>query len=178
VTGGPPRRWDDDSAEEDAEAHRARELARLERWMAEQKTRPLADALEAHGILPGDSDGDGDGWAGPVVLPGWWDEVAAPTDPCPWCQRNVPAAPCPECREGRAADADPPSVRAWWASLTAEARRLHIAASYGTDPWSGRRCTIRIEWSDLAADGQILTRYPLYFGCAPDGIYWGTRRGA
>ena len=172
MTGDPPRRWPDDSPEEDAEAHRARELARLERWMAGQKVRPLADALEAHGLLPA----DGEGWTGPLILPDWWNAIPAPADPCPWCQRNVPAAPCPECREGRAADADPPSVWAWWASLTAEARRGNIAARFGTDPWSGRHCVIRQEWTNLDSDGQIRTTYPLYFGAAPAGIYWGARR--
>ena len=172
MTSDPTRRWDDDSPEEDAEAHRARELARLERWMQEQKARPLTDALTEHGMLPG----DGEGMAGPVILPPWWDEVPAPANPCPWCQRSVPASPCPECREARAADLDPPAAWAWWPSLSAEARRLHIAATYGTDPWSGQRCTISIEWTDISSDGEVSTTYPLYSGAAPDGIYWGAQR--
>lgn len=172
MTGDPPRRWPDDSPEEDAAAHQARELAKLERWMAGQKVRPLADALESHGMLPG----DGDGMAGPVILPDWWDEIPAPANPCPWCQRNVPASPCPECREARAADIDPPPTWAWWPSLTAEARRLHIAASYGTDPWSGRRCVIRMEWTDISSDEEVRTAYLPYFGAAPAGIFWGAQR--
>jgi hypothetical protein len=168
----PPGRWPRDSEAEDFEAHRAHELDGLQRWTTEQRTRPLADALEEHGVLPG----DGQGWAGPLVLPAWWHDVKPPATPCPWCQRPVPASPCPECREARAADADPPSMWAWWASLTAEARRVNIAGSYSTDPWSGRRCTIRIEWTDIDAEGQISTTYPLWFGAAPAGIYWGAAR--
>jgi hypothetical protein len=174
VTGDPTRRWPDDSPEEDAETHRAAELARLERWAAEQKVRPLTDALESHGLIhePGES------WAGRVILPDWWDEIPAPPGACPWCQRNVPAAPCPECREARAAaaDADPPPTWAWWPSLSAEARRFHIAATYHTDPWSGRRCEIRMEWIDMDSEGQIRTTDLPYSGAAPAGIYWGADR--
>jgi len=171
VTGD--RRWADDSPEEDFKVHQAHEEDRLKVWVGEQKTRPLADALEAHGLIrePGET------WAGPVVLPDWWDEIPAPANPCPWCQRNVPASPCPECREARAADdVDPPAAWAWWPSLTAEARRLHIAASYGTDPWSGRRCSIHMEWTDISSDGEVRTTYPPYSGAAPAGIFWGARR--
>lgn len=174
MTGDLPRRWADDSPEEDAEAHRARELARLEAWAREQKVRPLADALTEHGLLPG----DGEGWTGPVILPDWWDQVAPPANPCPSCQRNVPASPCPECREARATDLDLPSTWAWWPSLSAEARRLHIAATYGTDPWSGRRCTIRRESTDVDSEGQVRTTHELYRGAAPAGIYWGAARRA
>lgn len=171
MTGDPPRRWGDDSAEEDAEAHRATELAKLEAWMREQKTRPLADELEAGGVIrePGES------WAGPVILPDWWSDIAPPAHPCPWCQRNVPASPCPECRAARAADADPPATWAWWPSLTAEARRMHIAATYGVDPWSGQRCTIHREWTDVDSEGQVRTTHELYRGAAPAGIYWGAQ---
>jgi len=174
MTADPPRRWDDDSAGEDAEVHRARELARLEQWMAEQKLRPLADALTAAGLIrePGEC------WAGPLVLPAWWDEVGEPPGACPWCQRPVPAAPCPECRAGRAAGIDPPALWDWWAALPPAGRRLHIAASYSTDPWSGRHCVIRIEWTDTGPDGEIRTTHPLYYGCAPAGIFWGARRRA
>lgn len=172
MTSDPARRWPDDSPEEDAEAHRHRELARLEQWGQMQKLRPLTDALEEHGVLPG----GGEGWTGPVILPDWWDEIPAPANPCPWCQRDVPASPCPECREARAQDVDPPAAWAWWPSLSAAARRLHIAAAYGTDPWSGRRCTISIEWTDVGSDGEIRTTDLPYFGCAPAGIYWGAQR--
>jgi hypothetical protein len=171
MTGGPPRRWPDDSPEEDAEAYRAAELARLEQWMREQKLRPLTDALGAAGVArePGEC------WAGPVILPDWWDQVPEPGHCCPWCQRPGVPSPCPECREARAADADPPSLWAWWASLAPAARRLHIAASYGTDPWSGRHCSIRMEWTSTDAEGQIRTTHPPYLGAAPAGVYWGTR---
>ena len=172
MTGDPPRRWGDDSAEEVAEVHRARELARLEQWMREQKVRPFTDALAEHGILPG----GGEGWAGPVILPDWWDQMPEPGGQCPWCQRPVPASPCPECREARAADVDPASTWAWWAGLTAPARRMHIAATYGTDPWSGQRCTIHREWTDVDSEGQVRTTHELYRGAAPAGIYWGARR--
>jgi hypothetical protein len=171
MTGDAPRRWDDDSAEEDAEVHRARELARLEQWTAEQKTRPLTDALESHGILPG----DGQGWAGPPITPDWWDQVAEPHDQCPWCQRPGVPSPCGECRAAREQDIDPASLWAWWASLAPARRRLHIAASYGVDPWSGRRVRIGVEWTGIDAAGQIRTAVPRYTGCAPAGIYWGAR---
>jgi hypothetical protein len=140
----------------------------------EQKVRPLADALTEHGLLPD----DGEGWTGPLILPDWWGDIPAPANPCPWCQRQVGASPCPECREARASDIDPPSTWAWWPSLSAEARRVHIAATYGTDPWSGRRCTIRRESTDIDPDGQISTTCLPYLGAAPDGIYWGAARRA
>jgi hypothetical protein len=173
TTPDPPRRWPDDSAEEDAEAHRAAELARLDQWMREQKLKPLTDTLTEHGVLPG----DGQGWSGPLVLPDWWDEIRPPADPCPWCQRPGVPAPCPECRAARATDVDQPAEWVFWARCTPAQRRVHIAASYSTDPWSGRHCTIRIEWTDLDAEGRIRTAYPLWFGAAPRGIYWA-RRGA
>ena len=174
MTSDPARRWPDDSPGEDAETHRVRELARLERWVAEQKVRPLADALESHGLIRE----PGEGWTGPPITPDWWDDIPAPADPCPWCQRDVPASPCPECREARAADADadPPLAWAWWASLSAEARRFHIAATYHIDPWSGRRCSISMEWTDMDSEGQIRTTDLSYSGAAPAGIYWGAQR--
>ena len=172
MTGDLPRRWPDDSPEEDFEVNRALELDGLQRWGREQKVRPLTDALAGHGVLPGDDQG----MAGPVILPDWWDEIPVPANPCPWCQRNVPASPCPECRQARAADGDPPPMWAWWPSLSAGARRLHIAAAYHTDPWSGRRCAIRKEWTDVGSDGEVRTTHRLYAGCAPAGIYWGAQR--
>ena len=164
MTSDPPRRWPDDSPEEDVEAHRATELARFERSMAGEKTRPLAGALEAHGVLPA----DGDGWAGPLILPDWWDDIPAPANPCPACQRpgvvtryfdGDPArpVPCPECCQALADGADPPATWTWWPSLPAGARRLHIAAPYGTDPWSGRRCVIRQESTSIGSEGEIRT---------------------
>jgi hypothetical protein len=102
MTDGPPRRWDDDSSEEDAEVHRARELARLQRWMAE------------HGMLPGDA---AESLAGPVTLPDWWHDVAEPGDCCPWCQQPGVPSPCAECRTARETGGDPAALWAWWASL-------------------------------------------------------------
>ena len=171
-----PRRWPDDSPAEDAEAERAAELDRLDQWAREQKTRPLADALTEHGIMPGDPGGES--WSGPLVLPDWWDDIPEPLDQCPWCQRRGVPSPCPECRAARAADADQPAEWAWWPRCTPAQRRLHIAATYGTDPWSGRHCRIYTEWTDVDAAGQISTTYPLWFGAAPAGIYWGARRSA
>jgi hypothetical protein len=160
------RRWGDDSPEEDAEAHRARELARLERWMAEQKTRPLRDLL---------GEPNGQGYAGPLVLPDWWDQVPEPGQVCPWCQRPGFAEPCPECCQAREqATSDPPGTWTWWPSLTGQARRLHIAARYGTDPWSGRRVAIYMESIDVDPQGQVSSGQHRYTGCPPDGIYWKT----
>lgn len=164
----PPGRWPRDSEAEDFEVRRATELDRLARWGREQKLRPLTDALAEHGILPG----DGQGWPGPLVLPDWWDQIPEPGHCCPWCQRPDVPAPCPECREARAAGADPPALWAWWVRCTAAQRRLNIAGSYSTDPWSGRRCTIGQEWTDIDAEGQISTTYPPWRGAAPAGTYW------
>ena len=133
--------------EEDAEVHRARELARLEQWTAEQKASRSPTRWTVHGMLPG--DGDGLGRAGRSCRTGG--TRSRPRRTVPVVPAAVPASPCPECREARAADARPAAAWAWWPSLSAEARRLHIAATYGTDPWSGRRCAIRIEWTDVAA---------------------------
>jgi hypothetical protein len=174
VTGDLPRRWPDDSPEEDFEVRRAQDIDGLARWTREQKLRPLTDVLGEHGL----QRGDGQGWYGPLVLPDWWDEIRPPADPCPWCQRSGVPAPCPECRAARATGVDQPAEWAFWARCTPTQRRVHIAASYSIDPWSGRHCAIRIERTDLDAEGQILTRYPLYFGAAPRGIYWRARRGA
>ena len=157
MTGDPPRRWPDDSPEEDFKVHQAREEDRMKVWVAEQKARPLTDTLQEHGLLPGD---DSEGCAGLVILPDWWDEIPEPGHCCPWCQRPGVPSPCPECREARATDVDPPAAWVWWASLTAGARRAHIAARFGTD------------------QGQISTTNLPYSGAAPDGIYWGTVRRA
>jgi hypothetical protein len=75
MSDDPPRRWPDDSPEEDAEAHRQRELARLERWIAEQRVKPLTDALESHGLQRGDA---AESIAGPIVVPDWWDGIPEP----------------------------------------------------------------------------------------------------
>jgi hypothetical protein len=165
----PPGRWRRDSPEEDAEAHRARELARLDRWAAEQRLRPFKDALTSHGI----EEGEAPGYAGPLTTPEWWDEIPAPAHPCPWCQREVSASPCPECRAARA-EIPEPAVWAWWASLTPPRRRLNIAAAYRVDPWSGRRCVIYLDWITEGAEGLDAARLP-YAGAAPRGIYWGAR---
>ena len=165
MTTDPPRHWPDDSPEEDFEAHRQQDIDRLGRWTAEQKHRPLRDLL---------GEPSGQGYAGPLILPDWWDQVPEPGQVCPWCQRPGVPAPCPECRQARAADVDPPWVWAWWASLTAPARRLHIAARYGTDPWSGRRVAIYQEGIDVDPEGQVSSGQSLWRGCPPDGIYWKT----
>ena len=162
LTADPPRRWPDDSPEEDAEAHRQQELARLERWMAEQKTRPLRDLL---------GEPSGQGYSGTLILPDWWDQVPEPGQVCPWCQRPGVPAPCPECRQARAADPDP-WAWAWWAGLAPALRRLHIAARYGTDPWSGRRVAIYQEGIDVDPEGQVSSGQSRWTGWPPDGIYW------
>ena len=172
MTDDPPRRWPDDSPEEDFKVHQAQEEDRAKQWIGEQKLRPLTDALESHGMLPGDDQV----MTGPLVLPDWWDEIPEPHDQCPWCQRPGVPSPCPECRAARATDVDSAAAWSWWAGLTPAPRRLHIAAAYGTDPWSGSRVTIRMEWTDVDAEGRIRTTYPSYFGCAPAGIFWGAQR--
>ena len=157
-----PRRWPDDSPEEDAAAHQAREVARFERWMAEQKTRPLRDLL---------GEPEGQGYAGPLILPDWWDQIPEPGHAArgasgPESQRPALSAarpaPPPPTRPPRG-----PGGRA-----CAPARRLHIAARYRTDPWSGRRVAIYKEGIDVDPEGQVSSGQSLYTGCPPDGIYW------
>jgi hypothetical protein len=173
MTADPPRRWRDDSPEEDAEAHRAAEMGRLERRMAWEKARPLADALGAHGAFPADAES----WAGAVIMPDWWNQVPEPHDQCMWCQRPGVASPCGECRAARQDAADPPAAWAWWARLTPAQQRLNIAARFGTDPWTGRPARIEMEWTDAGQEGITITR-DRYLGCTPDGIYWQARRRA
>ena len=83
-------------------------------------------------------------------------------------------APCGDCRQARATAGDPPALWAWWATLTPARRRLHIAARFGTDPWTGRHVRITAEWTEVDADEQIGTTHLRYLGCTPDGIYWKT----
>ena len=168
----PPRRWADDSPEEDAEVaprRRARQARTVDAPSSGPGRWPTRSA--EHGILPG----DGEGWAGPLILPDWWDEIPEPGDCCPWCQRHVPA-PCPECREARAADATRPPRGPGGLAAPRRSAGSTSPRRYGTDPWSGRRCTIRREWTDVDAEGQIRTTHPLYRGAAPAGIYWGAQR--
>jgi hypothetical protein len=155
MSDDPPRRWPDDSPEEDAEAHRQRELARLERWIAEQRVKPLTDALESHGLQRGDA---AESIAGPIVVPDWWDGIPEPGDCCPWCQRPGTATiPCDQCRAAREQNDDPASLWAWWASLAPPRRRLFLAARWRHDPWTGRPARIEIEWTDVNSDDEIAT---------------------
>lgn len=179
-----PGRWPRDSKQENDAVHQATEGDRLKTWIGEQKLKPLADAL---GVPPGNPEGT-ESWAGQVITPEWWDDVAEPAAPCPWCQRPGVPAPCPECRQGHAADTDPPSLWSWWAKLSPAWRRLHIAARFGTDPWSSRRVVIYREWTDTGPEGTdadpeladpdtdtewwISAGRHRYTGCTPDGIYW------
>jgi len=163
MTSDPPRRWADDSPEEDAEVHRQQELARLERWMGEQKTRPIRDLL---------GEPSGQGYAGALLLPDWWDGIPEPHDQCPWCQRPGVPAPCPECRQAREQAGDPAVAWTRWAALAPSLRRLDIAGAYRVDPWSGRRVTIWVEWTDVDPEGQVLSGRHRYPGVTPDGIYW------
>ena len=140
----------------------------------EQKARPLTDALIEHGLLPGDPAPNP--CMAAFIVPDWWPEIPEPHDQCMWCQRPGMPSPCGECTAARAADADPPPVWAFWAGCTPAQRRFHIAARFGTDPWSGRRCTIRQEQTEMNAEGEIRTERLPYFGAAPDGIYWGAQR--
>jgi hypothetical protein len=165
MTDDDPGRWPRDSAQEDFEAHRATELDRLARWSREQKLRPLTEALESHGIQPGDA---AESWPGPVTLPDWWHEIPEPHDQCPWCQRPGRPSTCAECRTAREQAGDPAARWAWWARLSPAQRRLWLAARHGTDPWSGRRVRIEIEWTDVDADESIATaRYRFHLITPP-----------
>jgi hypothetical protein len=183
MTSDPPRRWDDDSPEEDFEANRAAEADKLTSWAEAQKTRPLADALEQHGLLPRNPGGES--WVA-LIVPDWWAGIPEPHGQCPTCQRpgvvtrffdGDPSRPamCPECSAAFYADPDPAPLWAWWSGLDPAARRLHIAARHGTDPWSGRHCIIEAEWTSVTPDGEISTDRDRYLGCPPAGIYWAAR---
>jgi hypothetical protein len=176
MTGDPARRWPDDSPAEDAEADRAADRDRLDQWAREQKTRPLADALAEHGLLPGDA---AESWCSPPILPGWWDTVPAPPNPCPWCQRDVPAAPCPECRAAREHGGDPAALWAWWLGLDPARRRVYLAAKWRTDPWTGRPVRIEVEWTDVDADGGAIATARLPFVPIVPSTAWslGARAG-
>ena len=157
------RRWPDDSPEEDAEVHRAAELAKLDQWMREQKTRPLADALKADGALPG----GGEVLRSTLILPAWWHDVAEPHDQCWACQRPGVASPCGECRTAREQATDQAAETiAWstWAALTAARRRLLLAARWRRDPWTGRPVSITIDRTEVDSDGNAAPtgRHPFH----------------
>jgi hypothetical protein len=139
---GTPLRWERDSQEEDFEAARARELDALARWGREQRLKPLTDALEAHGLVREQREG----WGG-YVVPSWWAQAAPPERACPWCQ--APAedddAVCGSCADAQAAAGDPDSLTGWWEALSPLARRLHLSAAHGLDPWTGRAVRIGYE---------------------------------
>jgi hypothetical protein len=156
------------TSDPDEEAERRRQIRDLDQWMREQKIREIADHLGLPPPPPGES------WAGSVITPQWWDQVPEPGSGCPWCQRPGIPSPCGDCRQARATAGDPPALWAWWATLTPARRRLHIAARFGTDPWTGRHVRITAEWTEVDADEQIGTTHLRYLGCTPDGIYWKT----
>jgi hypothetical protein len=139
---GGPLRWERDSKAEGDEAHRASEIDKLARWAREQRLRPLTDALEAHGITRDDREG----W-GRYIVPSWWPRVPPPETACPWCESpgDGHSEICEGCLDAQAAAGDPPSMIAWWRSLAPIARRLHLGAVHGIDPWTGRAVTISYE---------------------------------
>lgn len=158
------QRWEPDGPEEAAAAHGASELDRFRRRRREERwgIRQRSEAFPSR-----------------LILPPWWHDTGQP-DPgrcCPWCQRPGVPAPCPECRAAREAADDPPRLWAWWAGLSPGMRRLHIAARFRTDPWSGRALeeAIAIEWSSVT-EMEMSTTRPPFSGCTPDGIYWQARR--
>jgi len=165
-----PLRWPRDSAEEDAEAHRAAELDRLGGWAREQRLRPLTDTLEAHGITRDHRES----W-GRYIVPSWWAETEPPAAACPWCQAPGPPVTCGPCAAAQAASPGPGSLTGWWESLTPLGRRLHLSARWGTDPWTGR--AVRIEFETTAIDeeaGLGVSRARLHSPAPPTS--WDTRR--
>ena len=161
MTGDPPRKWPDDSPEEDFEVHRAREIDKLGRFPREQISRPLVDALEGHGL----TREPGEAWAGALLTPDWWAEVREPHDQCWGCQRPGVASPCGDCRTAREQGDDAAEAVAWswWAGLAAADRRLLLAARWRRDPWTGRPVRIETEWTDVGSDGTITTgRHPFH----------------
>ncbi len=160
MTGDP--RWPRDSEQEDAEVHRAAELDKLERWIREEKTRPLTDALAGHGVLPG----GGELLRASFILPGWWDEVPEPGGQCWACQRPGVPSPCGQCRAAREQSSDPAEAVAWswWTGLAAGDRRLLLAARWRRDPWTGRPVRIETDWAEAdSSDGNVTTgRHPFH----------------
>jgi hypothetical protein len=142
-------RWERDSAQEDFEAERARELDKLAAWAAEQRARPLTDALESDGYIRGHREVLAVTW----VVPSWWASVVPPEPRCSWCQAPGAGDPCGPCQAARDQASDPPGLLAWWESLDPQARRMYVAVKHGTDPWSGRPVTIECEWAETGDDG-------------------------
>ncbi len=162
MTADPPRRWDDDSPEEDFEANRAAKDDGLTRY---ERVIPLIAALEADGSITRDPAEAWSRW----VVPGWWTTIPEPPQHCPVCQRP-PRDPGPThdgtCAGCRAAqDAAPDlTLLAYWDRLSHQDRRFAIAARYGTDPWSGRPAAITVEWTSLATgdDGTLTSTTSQY----------------
>jgi hypothetical protein len=173
MTGDPPRRWPDDSPEEDFEVNRAREIDKLGRFPREQMTRPLVDALVAGGFM----EQPGEAVLVALVKPDWFDQVPEPGGTCMWCQRPDLASPCPECREAREQGGDPAAAWAWWAGLTAGDRRLMLAARWRLDPWTGRPVRIETGWTQAGDDGTITTARHPFHPVVPSTAWDLLRRG-
>ena len=172
MTGDPPRRWDDDSPEEDFEVRKAGELDGIDRWTREYMSRPLVEGLAAGFFLE-----PGEAWAGALLLPDWWGEVPEPGGQCPWCQRPGVPSPCGECRAAREQGGDPAAAWAWWAGLTAADRRLLLAARWRRDPWTGREVRIETEWTQAGDDGTITTARHPFHPVVPSTAWNLIRRG-
>jgi hypothetical protein len=169
---GGPLRWERDSDAEDFEAHRAGELDALARWAAERRYERLTRALEEHGITRRPSEVVRGGY----VVPDGWAEVVPPEPRCPWCETpGGDGAICGECADVHAASPDLPSMVAHWEALDPLARRLHLSARHGIDPWTGERVRIEHETARVDDDGLAVERAPL-FGAAP-ATSWDRRRG-
>jgi hypothetical protein len=144
-----PLRWERDSAEEDAEAHRVAELDKLARWAREQRLKPLFDTMEADGLIRDDREG----W-GRYIVPEWWAQAERPEPACGWCERPAEDDEvCAACRDAQAAAGDPDSLTGWWRSLSPLGRRLHLGAAVGVDPWTGRPVRIGFESAAIDAEG-------------------------
>ena len=166
-----PLRWERDSDAEAAEAHRAAEQDRLDAWARDERLRPLTDALEAHGLIREQRES----W-GRYVVPQGWAEAEPPEHACPWCQAPAEASEvCAACRDAQAGSSDPPARVSWWESLDPIARRLHLSACHGIDPWTGRAVSIGYESVAVGQDGLAVTEIPLL--TRPPRSSWDDLRG-
>ena len=151
-------RWERDSEAEDFETRRAGELDALARWAAERRHERLTRALEEHGLERSRSETVRGGY----VVPDGWADVPPPEPRCPWCQSPAgDDATCGECLDVQAASPGPPSLIAHWEALSPLARRLHLNAVHGIDPWTGQPAQIAYEWATLSEEGLEVSRSPV-----------------
>jgi hypothetical protein len=124
---------------------------------AEERADKLARIMADVGLI---HEPSAETMAAPVV-PEWWAEVEPPQWACEWCQRPagdvaLEGGICPACYAAQAsAEPDRVALLGHWGKLTPAARRLHLAARWRVDPWTGRRVVIRAAWVDVDHSGAV-----------------------